>query len=276
MSKPIVIVFGNVKGGTGKSTLSVHVFARLINLGFKVAAIDCDVNQGSISRYLHNRDVCIKNGIDILTGPYTLLSRFSTIDYDLSSLSNLKKHVGDMTDNCQEFVDVLTSYKNNHFIVVDTPGSIDPLFVTAHSYADIVVTPVNDSFVDLDLIGDMSDGKNFRLGVYSEILWEAKKIKAQRGDSSSIEWIVVKNRISGAQSANAQKISEILNSLSQKLGFIISPGLCERVIFRELFREGKTVFDGDINDNLSYIVARSEIDSIVQVIFELLKKRKNI
>lgn len=278
MSKPIVIVFGNAKGGTGKSTLSVHVFVRLAMLGFDIAAIDCDVNQGTVSRYLLNR---ANNLSGAPSGECTLLSRSMLKDYDFSSLSNLKSEIdvnrqnidiyNKDSNNCKEFLNILEKYSDKQIIVIDTPGSIDPLFLEAHSRANVVITPVNDSLIDLDLIGDFVNN-SLRLGVYSEVLWEAKKIKAQRG-LGDMDWIVVKNRVSGVKSNNNEKISELLNDLSKKLGFSIAPGMFERVIFRELFRDGKTVFDSGMTNNLSYVVARSEVDSIVQMIFNLVKKR---
>ena len=41
------------------------------------------------------------------------------------------------------------------FVVIDTPGHDSPLMRLAHSMADILVTPLNDSFVDLDVLGSL-------------------------------------------------------------------------------------------------------------------------
>src|SRR5438552_1397027 len=50
-----MIVFGNAKGGTGKSTLAMHLTVALLNHGLKVATLDLDARQGTLSRYVANR-----------------------------------------------------------------------------------------------------------------------------------------------------------------------------------------------------------------------------
>lgn len=275
MKKPVIIVFGNAKGGTGKSTLCFHFYIRLIKLGFKVAAIDCDVNQGTMSRYILNRLTSIKKGQNLPIGYHSVLKRSVLKEYEFSSLSELSSFFGEDSDNLDgslQLEQTLKKYSNCDFIVIDTPGSIDNLFFTAHSYADVVITPINDSLIDLDLIGDLGDSvdQNVRMGVYSEILWEAKKKKAIKS-LIPIIWVVLKNRMIGSSSANSDNINYLLSSLSKKLGFHISNGMCERLLFRELFKDGKTVFDDD-STSLSYVVARSEVDYLVKDVFNMIKK----
>jgi chromosome partitioning protein len=272
VKKPIVIVFGNPKGGTGKSTLSVHFLIRLLKLGFSVSSIDCDVNQGTMSRYLLNRIKSVQSGNNLITGRHTTLSRSALKEYDFSSLSEIFSFFGLQTNNQDgvlEFEKTLESFSDSDFVIIDTPGSIDELFLTAHSYADIVITPINDSLIDLDLIGDLNHN-NLRLGVYSESLWEAKKKKAERS-KTPINWIVLKNRMTGAKSSNSDNIDQLLIQMSKKLGFTLANGMCERIIFRELFKDGKTVFD-DESQSLSHIVARSEVDYLIKSIFDIVKK----
>ena len=50
-----IIVVGNEKGGSGKSTTSMHVATALARMGHRVGALDLDVRQRSFGRYLENR-----------------------------------------------------------------------------------------------------------------------------------------------------------------------------------------------------------------------------
>ena len=50
-----VIVVGNEKGGAGKSTLSIHLSVALLKAGYKVACIDLDTRQQTLTRFFENR-----------------------------------------------------------------------------------------------------------------------------------------------------------------------------------------------------------------------------
>ncbi|MBM3566952.1 MAG: ATPase, partial [Alphaproteobacteria bacterium] len=50
-----VIVLGNEKGGSGKSTTAMHLIAACLRDGRSVASIDLDARQGTLTRYLSNR-----------------------------------------------------------------------------------------------------------------------------------------------------------------------------------------------------------------------------
>ena len=48
--KAHVIVISNEKGGTGKSTISMHLAIKLMQEGFSVATVDMDGRQGTLSK----------------------------------------------------------------------------------------------------------------------------------------------------------------------------------------------------------------------------------
>jgi cellulose biosynthesis protein BcsQ len=50
-----VIVIGNEKGGSGKSTTSFHLAIYLLYQGYKVASIDVDSRQQTFTNYVKNR-----------------------------------------------------------------------------------------------------------------------------------------------------------------------------------------------------------------------------
>src|SRR3954447_22314176 len=60
MTQPHFIVFANEKGGTGKSTTAVHTAIALAASGHKVAALDLDSRQRTMTRYFENRDATIR------------------------------------------------------------------------------------------------------------------------------------------------------------------------------------------------------------------------
>src|SRR6516164_10779193 len=52
---PHVVVIGNQKGGSGKSTFAMHISVALLEAGKRVACFDLDLNQLTLTRYLGNR-----------------------------------------------------------------------------------------------------------------------------------------------------------------------------------------------------------------------------
>src|SRR5207245_10765021 len=61
-----VLVIGNEKGGSGKSTTAMHIVVSLLGDGGRVATIDLDARQGTLPRYVDNRIAYAKRkGIDL-------------------------------------------------------------------------------------------------------------------------------------------------------------------------------------------------------------------
>ncbi len=244
------IVFANEKGGTGKSTTAVHIAVALAYRGARVAAIDLDPRQRTLYRYFENRqETAARRGIDLPT------ARFEV--FEDGSPEELEAVVASLSEGCD-------------FIVFDTPGRDDPLARHAATEADTLVTPLNDSFVDFDLIGQV-DAESFKvrkLSFYAELIWEARlkrsraTIEQQRRE---MDWIVVRNRTGHTEARNMVRIEAALKELSKRVGFRVAHGLSERVIYRELFPSGLTLLDkGHLGElGTSHLVARQELRALV-------------
>ena len=168
-----------------------------------------------------------------------------------------------------EFVELLSSLKNFDFIVIDTPGHDNNLARIAHSFADIIITPMNESFVDLDLIIKATPSKNnIQTSSYAEAVWNRKKERAQR-DKGTIDWIILLNRMSSVESRNKKELERILNILSKRLGFRLAKGFKDRIVFKELFLSGLTLLDSNTSQshmNLSHIAARQELADLLNTL----------
>jgi len=151
------------------------------------------------------------------------------------------------------------------YIVIDTPGADTPLSRAAHQAADMIVTPMNDSFVDFDMLGivDPVTLAVTRPSLYAETVWEARKIRAaSRG--GSIDWVVLRNRLASVEPRNRKRVDERLAALSRRVGFRAIAGLRDRVIYRELFPFGVTVTDlsrsvRPVQVSLAHVAARQEL-----------------
>jgi len=237
-----VIVFANEKGGTGKSTTAVHTAIALAAKGARVSCFDLDHRQRTMGRYLDNRAETIKR-----TGRELPMPRYETHDGEsLSRFSEVLDKLGEDAD----------------FLVIDTPGRDDRFARIAVTNADTLVTPMNDSFVDFDLIGQV-DPETFRVSkpsFYSEMIWESRKRRAKT-DGETIDWVVLRNRTQHIEARNMKRVSEAIDQLSKRVGFRVISGLSERVIYRELFPQGLTMLDsrefGDMA--LSHVAARQEL-----------------
>ncbi|MBD3728649.1 MAG: AAA family ATPase [Sphingomonadales bacterium] len=248
--RPHRIVFANEKGGTGKSTTAVHIAVALAYRGAKVAAIDLDPRQRTLFRYFENRVETEKRRDIQLPG-----AQVAVLDsQDTAELETLVAEIGQGCD----------------FLVFDTPGRDDPLARHAATEADTLVTPMNDSFVDFDLIGQV-EGESFKvrkLSFYAELIWEAKmkrsrsQIEQQRRE---MDWVVVRNRTGHVEARNQARIEAALKELSKRVGFRVTQGLSERVIYRELFPSGLTLLDkGHLGDlGTSHLVARQELRELL-------------
>jgi len=255
-----IIVVGNEKGGSGKSTIAMHVSVALSRMGHKVGALDLDLRQKTFGKFIENRLAFCKNhGLDLATPDYKSLP-----DVDKSTLA-----AGENPYDRRLSMAVAGLEQNCDFILIDCPGSHTRLSQVAHSLADTLITPLNDSFVDFDLLAhvDAETNKIIGPGVYSEMVWSARQLRAQAG-LKPVDWVVVRNRLGAQEMHNKKKVGEAIADLSGRISFRTAPGLNERVIFRELFLRGLTLLDlrdiGVVGQvNVSNVAARKELRDLI-------------
>ncbi|MEM0987585.1 MAG: division plane positioning ATPase MipZ [Pseudomonadota bacterium] len=259
---PHVIVLGNEKGGSGKSTTAMHLFVALARQGHKVGAVDLDSRQQTFFRYLDNRAAHAER-----IGQPLLLPQLAAVEPSTAPM-RAKAAIEDR-DNLREAIRHLGWTCT--FIIIDTPGAVTPLSEAAHAAADTLITPMNDSLIDFDLLGrlDPSSGKVAGPSVYSELVWSARQYRAAEG-RPPIDWLVLRNRLSTLDSRNKRRVGGALAELSRRIGFRVIPGFSERVIFRELFLNGLTLLDlkqdGPIPLTLSHVAARQELRDMVRAL----------
>ena len=252
-----IIVVGNEKGGSGKSTTCMHVATALCRMGHRVGALDLDLRQKSFGRYVENRLAYLaRAGLTLPTPDYRDLPDSAAEPGENPYDARLAAAVADLETRAD-------------FILIDCPGSHTRLSQVAHSLADTLITPLNDSFVDFDLLArvDQETGRVKGPSIYSEMVWSARQLRAQAG-LKPIDWIVLRNRLGAQQMHNKKKVGAALEDLSKRIGFRVIPGFSERVIFRELFPRGLTVLDlkdtGVDQLNLSNIAARQEVRDLMR------------
>jgi chromosome partitioning protein len=254
---PRIVVFGNEKGGSGKSTAAIQVAIGLIRRGHKVATLDVDARQGTMSRYIANRQA--RGGLPMPTH----VSLLPTTQENFSAAAEADRHAVD---------EALTSFAGHDYIVIDTPGSDSRLSRVAHARADTLVTPINDSFVDFDLLARVDPKTRKILGpsVYAELVWDQRKERAL-AKGPPIDWIVMRNRLGHSEARNKREMGEAVAELAKRIGFRVVPGFGERVIFRELFLQGLTLFDlgsavGGPALAMSHLAGRHEARALIDAI----------
>jgi len=261
MAQPQVIVVGNEKGGAGKSTLAIHIVVGLLHAGRRVAIIDLDLRQRSMAHFFASRAAWTAANGHVLPMP---------IEPDLGDGKALAR-AGE-AEQLAIFEAAFASAQDSDIILIDTPGGDTALSRAAHARADQIVTPMNDSFVDFDLLGQV-DPVTLELlkpSIYSESVWEARKHRAiNEGRHVAIDWLVVTNRLAVAEARNRRRLDERLAKLAKRVGFRVGPGLRDRVIYRELFPFGLTVADlsNDIRPvavSLAHVAARQEMRNLMQ------------
>src|SRR6478735_7400508 len=257
-----VVVLGNEKGGSGKSTTALHIAVALLKAGQRVATIDLDCRQQSFTRYIDNRRNWAAQAGLVLEVP----------DHQCLKLGDSMQIAENESFELEQFVQAMAAVERTHdFIIIDTPGSDTFLMRLAHSMADTLVTPINDSFLDFDVLGTIDPATYSVIGEshYAEMVRDVRR-KRRQIDGASTDWIVVRNRLSMIGSRNKQLVAEGLKELSLRLGFRSIDGFAERVVYREFFPRGLTALD-DIDEttlgtrpSMGHVTAREEVTSLLR------------
>jgi chromosome partitioning protein len=257
-----IIVFGNEKGGTGKTTTAMHIAVALCRMGKKVAAIDLDGRQRTFARYIENRVEFASRSKRTLPIP--------DVQVVERAKPGLNDAAGDETIRLEEALNRARAHAD--FIVIDTPGNDTNLSRLGHASADTLVTPMNDSFLDFDLLAKF-DPESLDIkspSLYSEFVWECRKrrLMARR---ANLDWVVMRNRVASVEARNKRRVAAALDKLSSRIGCRVAPGFSERVIFRELFPMGLTMLDLPLPGlgvalTMSHIAARQEVRELLSML----------
>jgi chromosome partitioning protein len=258
-----VVVLGNEKGGSGKSTTAMHLFVALARSGCRVGAMDLDLRQQSFFRYLENRRAYSERRGAALLMPEE--ARVSPSDLpgraeaEAADRAALREAVGALRARCD-------------FVIIDCPGSHSVFSQEAHAEADTLITPMNDSLIDFDLLArvDPASGKIRGPSVYSEMVWRGRQLRAAAGRQPT-DWIVMRNRVATLDARNKRRVGAMLGELSKRIGFRVAPGFSERVIFREMFLQGLTLLDLKSQANsspltMSQVAARQEVRELLKTL----------
>jgi chromosome partitioning protein len=252
-----VVVLGNEKGGSGKSTTALHIAVALLKAGQRVATIDLDSRQQSFTHYIENRRAWAERARIKLELP----THYCVARADGNSVE---------ANEAREFANfsaAIGKIEHSHdVVVVDTPGNDTYLMRLAHSMADTLVTPLNDSFVDFDVLATL-DPTNFTVtgeSHYAEMVREARR-QRRLVDGRLTDWIVVRNRLATLGSRNKKLVGEGITELAKRMGFRAVDGFAERVVYREFFPRGLTALD-DLDEatlgmrpSMSHLTAREEV-----------------
>jgi chromosome partitioning protein len=259
-----VVVLGNEKGGSGKSTAALHIAVALLKAGQRVATIDLDSRQQSFTHYIDNRRAWAER---------------SRISLELPTHYCVTRAEGNLLElnESQEFSNfsaAISAIEHSHdVVVIDTPGADTYLMRLAHSMADTLVTPLNDSFLDFDVLATL-DPTDFSItgeSHYAEMVREARR-QRRLVDGQLTDWIVVRNRLSTLTSRNKKLVGDGINELAKRMGFRSVEGFAERVVYREFFPRGLTALD-DLDEetlgtrpNLSHVTAREEVVALLNAL----------
>ncbi len=259
-----VIVLGNEKGGSGKSTAAMHLIVGLLREGYRVGAMDLDARQGTLNLYLQARAAFAKaRGIELPQPAHAAVLR-----------SELDSRAAAEADETIRFNEALAGLSQGcDIVVIDCPGSDTFLSRLGHAQADTLVTPINDSFVDFAMLAkvDPDNHEVVQPSIYSEMVWNARKRRFAR-DRGRIDWIVMRNRLGATEARNKRDVGSTLEALAKRIGFRTVRGFGERVIFRELYLQGLTLMDVKevgglgIHMGMSHVAARNEVRALIAAI----------
>jgi chromosome partitioning protein len=202
--------------------------------GKRVAVIDADLRQQTLSRFLANRRSWL---------PAAGVEAPVPLEYKLHEDPGTLAH-GDPAEAVARFESAVgMAMGDADLVVIDTPGSDTAVSRCAHLQADLVVTPMNDSFVDFDVLGQL-DPVTLRLlrpSLYTQVVLEARETREYH--SRRLDWVVLRNRMAATDGRNRERLTQGLETLADEVGFRMGPSLRERVTYREMFPFGLTIAD---------------------------------
>src|SRR6516165_4671105 len=294
-SPPHVVVIGNQKGGSGKSTFAMYIIVALLKAGKRVASFDLDLNQLTLTRYLGNRREWNREHEQELELPDhypvreevahgSARSRGTDLRHFISQFkktgrahkddsvdSSALSHSADLNHFMSQLKEIGRAHKHD-FIVIDTPGGVQHLSLIAHGIADTLITPINDSLVDLDeLVAIERTDLEPQPSVYAKTVRRALEARC-KVSSRATDWIVVRNRLEPVESSNQRQVTHALDVIRVTLGFRVARGLLERPVYREFFAAGLTVFDpvegfkNTAETNRPILMARLEVQNLIREI----------
>jgi len=230
---PMMIVVGNEKGGSGKSTTAIHLSVALLHRGYRVGTLDLDSRQGSMTRYMNNRRLFGEAGRPVPE------PRHLRLDDPGGATEEEARAAAE-----RAVADALGEMAGCDVVIADTPGSRTMLSRVGHEFADMLITPINDSLLDIDVLAEIDPIKRTIVApsFYCRMAWEYNNRRIVEG-RDPIDWVVMRNRMAHVHSHNRRDVEQILDRLATRVGFRLAPGLGERVVFRELFSSGLTVLD---------------------------------
>ncbi len=203
-----LIVLGNEKGGSGKSTTAMHLVVGLMRDGYRVGAIDLDARQGTLSGYLTSRTAYAQRHNVELPMPVAASVFRSELDSRVEAEAEERGQFQAAMARLSKACDI---------VVIDCPGADTFLSRLAHSSADTLITPINDSFVDFAMLAKV-DPENHAVinpSIYSEMVWEARKKRFAK-DKGRIDWIVMRNRLGSTEMRNKRDVGATLETLAKR------------------------------------------------------------
>src|SRR5215475_3221702 len=281
-SSPHVVVIGNQKGGSGKSTFAMHIIVALLKAGKRVASFDLDLNQLTLTRYLENRHEWDRKHEQNLELPdhypvteevhgtnvrrfISRLKKIGRAHKDDFISSNALSHSADLRHFISQLKKIGRAHKHD-FIVIDTPGGVQHLSLIVHGMADTLITPINDSLVDLDVLVAMEQSElEPQPSVYAKMVWRALEAR-RKVNGRTTDWIVVRNRLESVESSNQHQITQVLDVIQRTVGFRVARGLLERPVYREFFAAGLTVLDPIEGFKSVAVPARLEVRYLIREI----------
>jgi chromosome partitioning protein len=229
--------------------------------GQRLATIDLDSRQRTLTHYMENRRAWVRR---------------CHVDLELPTHLTIANAEGTRVDKkeASEFGKAVAAIEHRHdFVVIDTPPHDSYLMRLAHSITDTLVTPLNDSFLDLDVLAKIDPVRFAVTGVshYAELVREMRRHR-RSVDGELPDWVVVRNRISPSGSSTEPVLRDCLQELALGVGFRVATGFHERPVYRDLFPRGLTALDPlcdivpGVDPDPSHSIARREIHALLEVL----------
>ncbi len=249
------ITIGSFKGGTGKTTLTAVLGTALANRGIKTSIIELETNTKPLARFEAAR---------------------SFADLPTSSVAELALSGGN--PDIRDWQMMLSrqieqaKVRGCQLTIIDTGSVWKPEVIAAHLLADLVLTTVTESPIDLYQFMPGA-GPNMQANhPYAELINLVRR-NAEKTNKVNFDWTLCINRRSHLRTRVGDSVYQRLQSFTRATDVSLMDGLTDRVAYRNMMETGVTPLDDISGEPIarSALAARTEVARLVSTVLTKLK-----
>lgn len=241
-----IVTIGSFKGGTGKTTMAAVLGTAMTLRGLKVRVIELETQTKPLARYQASRE-------------------FADLDGPKVTDLNVSGGTPDVKDWQMTFSSVKADAERAGIdvVIIDTTSVWKPEVIAAHLMADLVLTTVTESPIDLYQIMPTEGPSMQAVRPYAQLI-DLVRRHAEKAERTNFDWFLCLNRKSHLITRVGERVRDRLTEFTDESRIQMVEGLVDRVGYRNMMDTGITPMDVIAGQPVqrSQIAARTEVNRL--------------